>query len=530
MIYDIESIINQGRTKQFPSSLDDSQLKALGLIIKKVNSGGIALIQGPPGTGKTTLLREVIAKLYNTLDKDECLVYIAPTNKLVADMLKAVVNIYTIHGKGTEDLKREVRVYGSKFRWGKYAKLNDKIDENVKIVISTEYQRFPIRNVRLHILVDEASKSPLHRPFITIANELIRALEESSVKDLLMSLSVVGDPKQAIGLGAEFGTTYGRNLLLMINLIRGLLTFEGREVSYDVDITSEARKYLRGKYYEFLNTTYRLPEPTESPISIGYYDGELRAHHRASDVFKRFDVRDYIVEWARNQGDNLLNKAVECVYEAVKTERPLIYVHVKGLGFRNEYLRNSYVYYDEHRARIGVAFASALGLVTGTNVSVVTTYTDQWIQMKLMYEQRYKPILKKMHPNVNIRFGTVHSFLGSEDENIVAILGKEYIGATSTIINDWYVTMYFNEPEVLNVQLSRHKGLLVIIGNLARMVISINSYRKRTFTLGYKELLETAKAILERAGIKIKGNKVIRERRDAEFMHIIADPNEGLIQ
>jgi len=53
--------------------------------------------------------------------------------------------------------------------------------------------------------------------------------------------------------------------------------------------------------------------------------------------------------------------------------------------------------------------------------------------------------------------------LGGEDDIVISMLGKEWISGTN---DDEEVTIYFREPENLNVQLSRHKLMLIVIGNL----------------------------------------------------------------
>ena len=69
--------------------------------------------------------------------------------------------------------------------------------------------------------------------------------------------------------------------------------------------------------------------------------------------------------------------------------------------------------------------------------------------------------------------------LGGEADVIVTMLGKEWtvgdlyslttLPQRIRLMMDYYETLYPREPEVLNVQLSRHRMFIAVIGNLNRL-------------------------------------------------------------
>lgn len=505
MSYDVNYLINRGYSEDFGIE-PFFNINAVELVKKKIvaiDSERISLVQGPPGTGKTTIFHQVINECLDEVDENEVFLYIAPTNKLVADMLTRVASIYRNRGRTLEDLKKEVRVYGSRFRYGEgFEHLRKPIDNNVKIVLSTEYQRIYESEAdrRYHLLIDEASKSPIHRPLITISDRLLELIQQSEGEGILESLNVIGDPKQAIALGDEYR---GReDLLLLTNLIRGLLS-EKLKTEVDrgeIDVTEAALRELRGIFYEFLEITRRLPYPSETPISVGFYSGNLRAYKKADEVLKEIANK-----WDSNEARELSNlnedysKTVDILDSAISTGIPIIYVHVRG-----DYLRD--YLFNERKAKVGLLFSCAIKKILKESVTVVAPYVDQQLQMKLRMQHLYGDMLGQDVRTIN--FTTVHRMLGAEDSHIIAVLGKE---RTGKLYHER--TIYFMEPEVFNVQLSRHKKLLVIVGDLFKLRREAKktyeylsnkgsgSFQDSSLKLKVKQLEMTAEQILELANI-----------------------------
>ena len=132
------------------------------------------MIQGPPGTGKSTAIDFAIINLFR--DSDFTILYVAPTNKLVYERASKLISYL----KNYEDLKsipKIMRIYGSAFVYdGEAEGFRDPLNDDVRIILSTEYQRTYIESGEMKeivVIVDEASKSPIARPFITLARSVI---------------------------------------------------------------------------------------------------------------------------------------------------------------------------------------------------------------------------------------------------------------------------------------------------------------------------------------------------------------------
>lgn len=423
------------------------------------------------------------------------MVYMAPTNRLVEEMLEKVAFVYKGLGKSKGDIANDVRVYGSQFNFGPtYAKMNLAPDSQVKLVITTEYQRVFASRERIssyHLLIDEASKSPLHSPFIALADSLLTYRGEA-----LASINVIGDPQQAITLNEEYRGPRGRNFLIMNAFLRGLLD-DGIKQQVDrkeLTLLQASRDTLQ-KYFSFLDTSYRMPHPSEVPISKGYYDGMLKSKFTAGEVMKEL--------WDSNMAAKVksVNKDMEFVTskleEGLTTDIPSFYVKTSGFQFEDDGLS-----FDPFRAHAGVAFATGLAAITGKRTAVLTTYTDQWTQMKIDYRENFAHILTDNGRRTDlVTFSTVHKWLGAESDNVVAVLGKEHSGTED------HHTIYFQEPELLNVQLSRHLKTLTVVGDLGKLIKTVNQVHMMEHATNYNNMKLTAEELIGQAGLeRIKEN------------------------
>ncbi len=519
MVYSVNEIMNkalEGKQPVLVLETEESFKRALNLV-EKAFEGRIAIVQGPPGTGKTTVFIEAIDRVIDRLDERELIIYVAPTNKLVAQTLDRVAHILSKRGYKTRDILSMVRVYGSQFDFTDYEKLNWGVDREVRIVLTTEYQRVSSRDHdTIHLLVDEASRSKLHRPFIASARDLTSKLERG--EEIYGSINVVGDPMQAIVLGEKYWMSrrIREERLIIEAFTKNLLILEGFDVKDDpIELMKLAHKHLSGKYFELLRRTYRLPSPTEAPISEGYYDGLLEARYSAKDVLKGL--------WAGRtlpSGDKLLREVYNIVEKAITTGIPLIIVEPskdrRGYEYFQSLMRTGAIY-SPIRAKLSMAFAITLTLTTEKETYVIAPYRDQVQRTMLELRRSYSSLIGGLRDK--IRFATVQKMLGSEADNIVAVLGKEYHGGEDE------PTIYFKEPELFNVQLSRHKKVLVIIGDLMGLYKQASEADQKLRTKRYRGLLVTAKKLLELANLNpnsspptrkvIEGNGAIYWRYDA---------------
>jgi len=484
----------------------ESFREATKIVTHRIRDGGVSLVWGPPGTGKTTTFVNAIYREFdNIINSSDLILYIAPTNQLVGEMCMRLASVYRNFQLEQKDFLEHVRVYGSQFshQSEKFSALLKIPDENTKFILTTTYQvpyMKKSRVERIHIMIDEASKSPLHVPFIPLAQEFLDYL--SGEKERTSSLNILGDPMQAIGIDELKGR---RDLLLFLRVSAGLLNKQ--EVNYDnpLEILSEARKYLSPKYLATLNMTFRLPSPSEKPISHGFYDGILKAKDTAKN---RLDGL-----WEKGRAkrltthDETFKRVIRVLESSLTTGRPLVYVHITG---RHEYSDYFGELFDKQRAEIGLYYATALAYITNDPVSVITTYADQAHHMKNLYNRDFSPLFRTF-PGSNVSIMTTHKALGTENEHVVMIVGKEYFGGE---IGE--ETIYFAEPEVFNVQLSRHKKSLVIVGNLQRMYNTINKFHAKYSSAKYMSLKLTIGKILELCGAEIEKRRLVLGRYDGE--------------
>lgn len=490
----------------------DSNKTASSSVEQAVKNHGVSVIHGPPGTGKTTtfayVVNNMIGSKTNSLDSDEIFLYIAPTNELVKDMFQKVAVYYASQGD-LQSFKREVRVYGSQFDFSnEWKAINNKIDPQVRVIITTNYQSIYVppemRRPKFHILVDEASKSPLHSPFQSLAHDI------AEYRELDGSFSIVGDPMQAISLSESYQSS-NKRMLLMPYILRGMLGISADETMDDQELLEKAEKNLNHKLFNFLDTTLRLPSPTHRSISEGFYSSQLKSRFSFKDRVK-IDINNQNPLKQLSRENVSFENITETVQSAFETGKLLFFLHDAS---KTPFSNQKGVLYNSRRGEIGIQAAIALSILTGENTAVITTYVDQYLQMKMAFQSKYATIAKKYGVDSKISFNTTQAMLGAESYNTVLILGKEYkTGA--------YGTIYFVEPELLNVQLSRNRGPQVIVGNLTSLERSAAESDRREEKTNYKPLYMSSRVVLEQAGFeKVSVNwKKKRDGDECEYMKL----------
>jgi len=425
---------------------EGSYRQAYGLALRVIKGDEeipLAAIQGPPGSGKTHIVvrvaEEYLAEEFFT-GKD-VVIYIAPTNRLTWEACARVLS--RILRKLAPDDERErcrvvrelpdlVRVLGYKIRsvgtalrgkCGDGVKLSKMVDlkvgEFVRLMFTTEFQRPYIKSTRdIKLIVDESSKFPYFQAFIP----LIRRISSKEFRDYPVSMIVLGDPQQAI-----MSEGYGRDILL-INV---------------------AKKYLGERNYIMLDLTFRLPEPSERPISVGFYEGRLRSvvnrHDRLKGLSLNSDELLRVLSRYVNVGSDL-QMVVEALEEAINNRIPLVVFETPQFEPRDTL--------DRRRAKLGFYTSLALSVWLrrcGAHHSLVVTsiYTD--LLLAVGFELRRR--------GLSVDRMTVQALIGDERDFVATMLGKEYRD-----VADEYAAMYAREPELLNVQFSRHRALMAVIG------------------------------------------------------------------
>jgi len=476
----------------------------------------IAGIRGPPGTGKTKVMEglvnneDVIDELLNGRYK---FIYVAPTNELTTSgFARALRPIIKILGKSESSIDKilsKIRIYGSATprpyfgndlkELKKVARVSDDVlkkmvyggIDDATFIFATSYQTVSSRirkyDYEYVLFIDEASKMPFYITFNPVADAQQRALAQGKA-GVVHGLVIVGDERQAVAIGQEY-QGYGKYLLAL----------------------PMVEKFLRNKgskQFMTLDTTFRLPEPTQQPIGDGFYADtgiQLRAiedaKKRLGDRLKNIDWKERLSRcrsFASDKG-NLWNMVAGSVENALSGLIPVILVNTKKSIEAGEYS-------EPVRVKLAAYYAILLKCLLGDNVgiSVIAPYID------LVEDARY--YLRKIGgANVNIGFLTVQSMLGGEDDIIISLLGKEWSAGANY---DEGETIYFREPENLNVQFSRHRLMLIAIGNLQKLRNSAAKAAQRgelrgLHTEAYRIRI-TIDTLLGLAGISANENKQVR--------------------
>lgn len=492
----LDDLIERGRqlAETLRVDLDEKQRVGFELISHNVNNGGLGVGIGPPGTGKTVVFNSVHAEVFDNIEEKEIILHVAPTNRLVEETAVRTIALLIMKGYDINSLRNMVRVYGSRFE-------PQRLDKNVKLVITTGYQPGALTFLSgvkesVHLMIDEASTTALHEAFIPLSMSLANEIKRKNIK-FIGSFNVIGDPMQAIVESSR----WKYEQLIVYRMILAIIPEKERdEVERDPPKMFEiAEKYANSSEvrYFFLNSTYRMPRPTEQLVSIPFYNGKLMAIKGCSDVLRGIatdnsQTRSFISE---AKYLSKLNKVVDAIDNSLDSLIPVVYIVDKGQAYSSESGRRlpELNEYDKFRALLGAEVAAYVALRTHVPKVLLVAPYNEVVQQASQYVHSY--LRKHLSDRVNsISFGTIHAVLGSEADVVVAVMGKEYIG-------EEYETMYFQMPELINVQLSRHSKMLIVIGNIEKL--SKNMVKKGE---GYKhvsKIIEVIKDLEDKDLVKI---------------------------
>lgn len=208
-----------------------------------------------------------------------------------------------------------------------------------------------------------------------------------------------------------------------------------------------------------------MPSPSEKPIGDGFYGdvGGLSAHEeariRVMRVFKNVDIKERLDKCGRIREDALWNNVIDMINSALgdlNDPKPIIIANVRKAIPPGQQ-------FEPCRVKLAVYFALAMRCLSDKSlgISVIAPYREL-IDTARHYYRRLSGITGIS--GINVRFLTVQSMLGGgEDDIIISILGKEWN------LRSGEQTIYFREPENLNVQFSRHRLMLIVIGDVIRL-------------------------------------------------------------
>jgi hypothetical protein len=448
--------------------LDNTQRETANNVLNIVKSGGVAVGIGPPGTGKTAVINIAEFEVFEGIDRDEAVIYVAPTNRLVRESAVRTLALLLSKGYSRSELSGLIRVYGSQFK-------PEHLNEEVRIVFTTPYQPGALKSLSrikhtVHLMVDEASTTPLHGPFIEIAMAMAEVIRRKQL-EWIYSFSVIGDPMQAIA--GEYTLRDKFKLLIVGRLLLESMPEDERERVLqnppELFELAERHKSNFGFKYSFLEYTYRIPRPTESIVSKSFYKEKLKGVESYDQRLKDIKLEAPGLKLNVLQRCLILNESNirNKLDNALDSQIPVVYVEDKGPAYLPKEGRRpkELEELDVKRARVASEIAAYLAASTldHVRIDVLTPY----VEMKTQIQSHLNLLIGSMSGlkslKRRIRVSTVHSALGSEADIVVAVLGKEYRGKEQA------ETIYFQTPELVNVQFSRHKRLLVIIGNIERL-------------------------------------------------------------
>lgn len=462
----------------------------------------LAAVWGPPGTGKTTTYIAFFEDAYlrGLLAGDDLIHYVAPSNELVMDTAaRLAASILAAAGGGAsrvplrvfEEVVGSMRLYGSKIYMGSRRSIKRLVsdavdcggldeaacaeraaralreatasypDEDTRFLLTTEFQDV-VRRLRsymeiftgsprktLHVYADEASKSPYYSPFRTVESlieQVLRGSGEAGVD--VASLAVIGDHMQAIATDPLY---HARKDLLLLLAVEKALEREGL-----------CRDEWSGDQCAMLTMTKRLPLPSHTPISRAFYGGRLESLKDPKSALKAIEpIAAELRREARRLGETSPRRAeiVEAIAEAIDSGTPVVIVELDSRF-------NPGTTFEP--ARVAAALTAATAIAEAARRARVT-----WLDVTA--SSIYSEMLEPFYTLRGVRATTVQGLLGGESDVHITILGKEWYGSQPCISpyqaqrdeSENMVTLYYREPELLNVQLSRHSRLLVLVGNLA---------------------------------------------------------------
>jgi len=459
--------------------LEFSQNTGVDAVIKAISNFSTAVGIGPPGAGKSLVPSYALARKFPDFDRDEGALVTTPTNRLLSELATRTIGALLAQGIDEDTLRRSVRIYGSEF-------VPLRLDKDVKLVFSTPYQPGALKRLldikkRVHIILDEASTTPLHEPFKSPAMAISQALNRGET-EWLASLSVVGDPMQAID--PQYTGRDKLDLLIIGRILTRFVPPDELESLKDnfPRIFEVAQHYLSQLDigYFFLDITHRLPKPTENLVSIPFYNRLLKGKYSYKDRLKEI-IRDKpnkkLIEIS-----NIHSEITNLFENAISSQIPVVYLRDTGKAYASGIRRRREL--DElDTVRADYACKVALYLSAwvrrSASIEVLTPYREMksYITFCLREHQQQLPI----------RVSTIHESLGSEADIEIAVMGKEYRGKETR-------TIYFNMPELLDVQFSRHRAMLIIIGNIERLADNFEKIEGLRYVAKIKDAVDELKS------------------------------------
>ncbi|PBL03561.1 P-loop containing nucleoside triphosphate hydrolase protein [Armillaria gallica] len=251
-------------TINFPSPrpLNDSQLRAVDLILSNRDADRVTVIQGPPGTGKTTVIAATVTSITASTDRKRTLWLVAQSNVAVKNIAEKLASIKFL----------EFKILVSKdFHYDWHEHLYTLIEPN--LIRSNE---FPTNIVGMKRLL-------LDSRIILCTLSMLSNDRISTIVHIVPVETIIFDEASQINIGGYLPVIHrfasSLRKMVFIGDDKQLPPFGQSDIP-DLESVFE-KQHLRRKMH-FLDTQYRMPTPIGDFISEHVYNRKLKTIHQIS--------------------------------------------------------------------------------------------------------------------------------------------------------------------------------------------------------------------------------------------------------
>lgn len=444
----VEDMLMQKLAKAWRHIADtqDTSRSLIDIIKARAPGGQVGFIFGPPGTGKTTVLAD---RLIATLRETEAKVLVLTPTNTAADVL---------YERITEKASEEYKVLNGVHRFDTQNK-DIRLDDGFPAVVITTMHRFTFDRFANgtglnevdwdHVVFDEASMAALAYALLPIM-ALPDSRGESSWGALGARFLIAGDPFQLMPVGATPSLKDKIDASKKGQRIRGYATENIFTWAGINSFQLEEAPALPGARIVRLDKNYRSGSSIVQLFSDAFYESGVssargtddHAITLGSEALPPIGLWSFPVELPSTSGaaDDLLSPAT-----IIPFENSSVHVHSALLA-----------------ARLAVVLATENA---GKRVIIICPYGRQVRVCQALLEPFNKACPEEPADDEvrSISVSSVHRYQGGEAEIVIFLLNPT---ATKTkdenrlVIGD---IALFNDPNLINVAISRARDVLVLL-------------------------------------------------------------------
>jgi hypothetical protein len=416
------------------------------LVKERAPGGQVGFIFGPPGTGKTTVLAD---RLIATLRETEAKVLVLTPTNTAADVL---------YDRITEKASEEYKVLNGAHRFNAQNK-DIRLDDGFPAVVITTMHRFTFDHFANgkglnevdwdHVVFDEASMAALAYALLPIM-ALPDSRGESSWGALGARFLFAGDPFQLMPVGATPSLKDKIDASKKGQRIRGYATENVFTWAGIKSFQLEEAPELPGARIDRLDKNYRSGRSIVQLFSDAFYESGVssargtdeHAITLGSEPLPPIGLWSFPVEMPSTNGaaDDLLSPAT-----IIPFENSSVHVHSALLA-----------------ARLAVMLATENA---GKRVIIICPYGRQVRICQALLEPFNKACPEEPAEDDvrSISVSSVHRYQGGEAEIVIFLLNPTATKAKEDgrlVIGD---IALFNDPNLINVAISRARDVLVLL-------------------------------------------------------------------